>query len=178
METNCDIKALLRDSVTKDATAPLTIEITPENIVSAKCGDENSCVVALSIYDKFPGVARGVSVGPTYTKIVFDGFVLRYKTPMALIIGLKAFDTSRDPVTGKGIWSLPIGTYTLLVPVRTASLGGRRGEARTKRGPAKAPRPESTANPVPKRLINRASKGRSNRQVFQSYKPGADKKGP
>lgn len=102
----------------EDAVKPITITITQRHVEVAKCGDAGACVVAQACLDVWGQVLEAIQVGTHIIKLVFPTKIIRYVTPSPISRALPVFDKT-------GLWSLPPGQYTLLVPTGCESKGFR-----------------------------------------------------
>lgn len=101
---------------TIDATKPIWLEITEENVADAVCGDPEQCVIAQAFRSHCGDLFETIEVGATVTKVVRrDGVKVRYRTGALLRSALLHFDRT-------GQWDLPPGDYRLAPPHRSMRL--------------------------------------------------------
>lgn len=135
--------------IAKDATKPITIQVSPEHARKAVCRDGRNCVVAKAFEAHFGEFFEGFEIGTSITKLQCNGRVMRYGTPANLKKHIQHFD-----LTGR--WDLPEGSYTFNPPSPSARLGGRPSRWNKHQNPNRTSgRDAFRARAIPTRRVSR-----------------------
>jgi len=111
--------------VVRDATNPLSFNMTDLDKKKAVPFDEQNCAVAIPLKRNLGGFCERVFVGPTVVKIMTPGMVTRYKTPKVIQDAIPEFDKT-------GVWKLPSGRYTLYPVPKSMKLGKKAKKSKSK----------------------------------------------
>lgn len=144
------LKKPLTVRVVKDATRPLVVRVTQQNIIDGIPGDSSKCVFACSLRDHFGDTIETMDFGHNIIKIYTPGMCTRYRTPNGVRPALREFD-----ITGK--FNLPVGEYTLRPMLSALRAVGLAKAAKKRPEVAGVSRKRSGtfyARPVPPRNMN------------------------
>lgn len=107
----------------KDATGPITVEVTPNDVKESKVKSHRACALAVACQRKLK--LDGIVVSRAMAYLVKGTRAVRYKLPESAIREVIAFDRGG---------SFDIGNYTLQEPPEYLRLGAKKAHPHSYRG--------------------------------------------